>query len=325
MRIDPEMLALRGDTALQRHAQEALERARDRWLASEPVAGVMAELRAYGQGEKLAHCPALGDLFAGQGREAGWLDPLVHGLTTALRDYPLGQVPLRHQVSDGLSILQLTICGRATLSLIIYEDTAASNAEAPTSICFSDVERREVVVAGAADLRLFEIVQDRGDTAVLDSDPRRVVAREALHFPGFVHAKQVVKVHGRMVMLRLSRTPETPAPSRQFCLNTGKLLHRSSGDRRESQHELMMALLGRMGREDAAPIFAEMMRSGSDHLRWQAMRECLALDTATGFAALCAMAENQADALCDHASALRDQLLARHPQLAGKEAAQCRA
>jgi hypothetical protein len=50
-------------------------------------------------------------------------------------------------------------------------------------------------------------------------------------------------------------------------------------------------------------------------LRWQALRECLALDTQTGFTALAVIAARTEDALSGPAGALRAQLIEAHPQL----------
>jgi hypothetical protein len=54
-------------------------------------------------------------------------------------------------------------------------------------------------------------------------------------------------------------------------------------------------------------------------VRWQALRECLALDTATGFAALGRLAATTDDPLAAPAQALHAQLLERYPALAGVE------
>ena len=56
--------------------------------------------------------------------------------------------------------------------------------------------------------------------------------------------------------------------------------------------------------------------AGSPHLRWQALRECLGLDSAIGFAALSAIARRSVDPLAVPAGALRAQLLEAYPQLA---------
>ena len=78
----------------------------------------------------------------------------------------------------------------------------------------------------------------------------------------------------------------------------------------------MLAMLGRMGRKDAAPHMAELAcGEASPELRWQALRECLALDTQAGFGALSVIAARSDDALCGPAGALRAQLIEAHPQL----------
>ena len=113
-----------------------------------------------------------------------------------------------------------------------------------------------------------------------------------------------------------------PAPTREYDFATGALLRQAAGDVRASRHEAMLALLGRMGRAEAAPVMAAIAREpGDDSLRWQALRECLALDTAAGFAALCEVARAPDDPLAEPAGALRAQLLEAHPGLCSLGAA----
>ena len=128
------------------------------------------------------------------------------------------------------------------------------------------------------------------------------------------------RVAGRLVTLRLHRPDKSIDPVREYALDSGKLLHRAAGTPAESRYELMISLLGRMGRADAAPLLASMaLGADSPGLRWQAMRECLGLDTATGFAALGTLARRGGDPLAAPAGALRAQLLESWPQLAGLE------
>ena len=132
--------------------------------------------------------------------------------------------------------------------------------------------------------------------------------------------KRLERIAGRLVILRLAREAVYPRPSHEYRIADGALIHRASGDREESRKEIAIALLARMGRQDAAPVLARITRSSrSDHLRWQALRAALALDTACGFAQLAAIAEDRGDALREPARLLRDHLLASHPQLAKLE------
>jgi len=318
MRINPQLRALRGNTASQRNAQQALEDARDEWRDIS-ASKVLEDLERYGAGMPLDQCPALTALFEGS-RAKVLAETLVAGTLEALRGNPLGQVPFRHQQSEGLSVLQLAHSGRAALTLLLYSDTGH---EAPASAWFSGGDRIEAVLAGAADVRFLELLEDRGTSAAIDCTARRVVDGEVMRFSGFAQTKSIERVHGRMVVLRLARSDAAPCDAREFALDDGRLLHRASGSRAESRQEMMLALLGRMGRSDAAPLIAEMTREGSDHIRWQAMRECLALDTGTGFAALGDMARNAGDPLAATAGALHAQLIETYPQLARLETQKC--
>ena len=126
-------------------------------------------------------------------------------------------------------------------------------------------------------------------------------------------------------MLRLARADDDQPETRQYALSDGRLLHRASGSRDESRREMAMALLGRMGRTDAAPLLAELSLEGSAHIRWQSLRETLALDSRAGFDALSRIAADPADALCAPAAALRTRLIETYPQFAITETNTCHA
>ena len=152
---------------------------------------------------------------------------------------------------------------------------------------FSDAERHEAVLAGEAQAR---IVRRRG--AVRTARPSSRSRCE----PG-VRLALDLRERGAAGAARSSGgwsrcgcTARAAIPGRaaNTTLADGALLHQSAGDIRASRHEMMLALLGRMGRAEAAPVMAAIAREPGDaSLRWQALRECLALDTAAGFAALC--------------------------------------
>ena len=152
---------------------------------------------------------------------------------------------------------------------------------------------------------------------------KRAASGARMILAGHRQARILRHVHRPLVMLRLVRTAARPLPTRQFAISSGKLLHRAHGDRSESRQELMFALLGRMRRADAAPALAQATLAGSPHLRWQALRECLALDSALGLVTLERMAADRADPLFGPASSLRAQLAEAYPQLDRKGHAVC--
>ena len=117
-----------------------------------------------------------------------------------------------------------------------------------------------------------------------------------------------------LVTLKLQRRPASGSVTRELRLVDGALAHQAAGNPRESPFELAAALLGRMGRTDAAPLLAAMAEEdGGQSLPWQALRECLGLDSGAGYAALCRIATRSNDPLAEPAEALRQQLLTSYP------------
>ena len=318
MRIDPQIGALRGDPAAQRASQAALEQVRDAWLAT-AAAPVIAQLADYGDGACLQSCDALRVLMDDPDAARSAIDALFAPMLAHLQHNPLGFVPLRHQQADSFAMLQLARAGRAALTLVAYREFAQD----PASVGFGRGELHEIVLAGAADILRFDLVEETPLGAAIERSPRRVVAGDRVTCADSRTTRLVAEVHGHLVMLRLSRSDEVPEDMRQFALADGRLLHRASGSRDESRREIAMAVLGRMGRADAAPLLAELSSEGSPHIRWQSLRECLALDTGTGFRALCRIASDVEDPLSSVAGALRARLIEAHPELSRLETTPC--
>lgn len=313
MHINQALRALREDPLAQRQAQIAMELAATSWRDAEGLREIEQELARFSSGAELATCKRIAHLMSDHSTARAFAGGLCEGMSAALARHPLGHVPFRHQSGAGTAMLQIAQSGSAVLVLVNYDEAAA--APLPTTASFSDVERHEMVLAGAADLRIATILEESCDRAAIDCEPCRIVEGETLYLTPDI-ARIAERIHGHMTILRVARSPARPKPSRVFSLADGALVHRAAGDRGESRREMAMAVLGRMGRIDAAPVLAELTREGSDNARWQALRECLALDTATGFAALTKISIDLEDALAAQAGALRAQLLEAYPQLA---------
>lgn len=321
MRVDPQLAQARRDPRPLQYAQAAVEAARERW-AGTAAAVPLAELARFGGGAPLAACPALAAIVTDPCAARRLLDPLIGPMLAALAAHPLAQVPLRHQYSPGLGVVQLAASGRAALSLVVYEAVTRRPARAQT-VCFAGGERHELCLAGAAAARFFEIADQRDDGAELTCSPRWLSEGDTVALAGGAAAKIVDDPDGRLVVLRLSRTDDDPVPAREYRIADGAMVHCASGDGEESRAEMAMAVLGAMGRADAVPTMLARGAGASVHLRWQALRHALALDSGTGFAALCTAARAADDPLSGPAAQLRAQLLAQHPVLAGWEAVPC--
>ncbi len=326
MQLRAEIAALRRDDTPQRRAQAALMVAMDRWRAEPQPAAVHTELEAFEQGADIAQCPALAALFT-PGNPAG--QSLVAGLVAAmigeLSADPLGHVPMRHSTDGTTSTLLVAKAGLATLTLVAIDGVGLARAPAPVAISYAPGEAWEQVLAGGARAEMVTCHTGAGPVekadARLEREPLTLRAGICLARDCRREALLLHGVEGRLVTLRLHR-PHTPQhggndPVREYALDSGKLLHRAAGTPAESRYELMISLLGRMGRADAAPLLASMaLGPDSPGLRWQAMCECLGLDTATGFRALSSLSRRADDPLATPAAALRAQLLESWPQLA---------
>lgn len=321
MLVDPRIAGLRADDGMQQVMRQAATRAVRRCRSDEAVRSVLAALDRYAAGDGLADCPALADALASERAARAFLRPYIAQLSALQRRFPLVELSMRHQSARGYHSLELAGRGQVTLGLAVHE--CAPEAGRCDVAAFPDAERHELVIGGKAEVELLEIRSENGSHARIGRTAKRVASGARMILAGHRQARILRHVHRPLVMLRLVRTAARPLPTRQFAISTGKLLHRAHGDRSESRQELMFALLGRMRRADAAPALAQATLAGSPHLRWQALRECLALDSALGLVALERMAADRADPLFGPASSLRAQLAAAYPQLDRKGHALC--
>ena len=322
MQVHPDIAALRGDHAPQRAAQAAYNEARLAWM-KEPGAKVMLdELQAYGAGAALTDLPVLDDMFLGQGTAERLIGSLTQAYCATMAAHPHGHPPFRNGFDGNLSSILLARSGRAQLLL---QSREPGEMQARGHV-FSDASRFDAVLAGEAEARIVRITETHEGRAQFDHEHLRLRAGNRLALDLDSEALEIDRVHKRMVVLRLLRAADEPEPGREFCATSGRLLYQSAATSAASRQETIIALLGRMGRTDAAPAMAQVALTGSDvSLRWQAVREALALDTATGFAALVTIARAADDPLARQAGALRAQLLETYPDLAKLETAPCRA
>ncbi|RZK02722.1 MAG: hypothetical protein EOO76_05805 [Novosphingobium sp.] len=321
MIVHPDLRALRSDDAPQRDAQERLYRAVGTWRKTPAAAAVIADLAPYAEGRPLDDCAALAALFdEGADLALPLMQTFAAAAAEGLAEAPLGYLPLRH-FSDGvISTLLIGHAGAVTLSLVAVDGAGLAARPSPMAVDFRPSEVAERVLAGSAQAELIAC-RPLGDRqaqlsrAAIALAPGRSIRRDGANTAMLLNA-----VSGCLVTLRLQHRRAEDGPTREYALADGRLIHQAASDPRDSRLELTMALLGRMGRADAAPHFAALARAeGSTALRWQALRECLALDTAAGFQALTAVATSPGDPLAAVAGTLRAQLIETYPQLGALE------
>ena len=311
--------ALQGDNARQRRAPDALAAIRRDWLQGS-AAMVMEDLALYGAGESLEGLAHLHRALTSARFGHGLIRALIRPFCGALRGEPLGQIPFRHHYQDGLGLLQLANAGRAGLSLLLYEQGGFAQ---PLSASFTGGECHELVLAGGASGLLLHVRHAQSERVSIHRERCDWQAGSVISYRGADRAKIVEEVHGRMVLLRLTRSPQVPVDAHEYRLSDGALLHRASGSRQESRQDVALAVLHAMGRVDAAPVMADMAQEQGQRLRWQALRHCLSLDTQAGFCALAKVAMTPDDPLAGPANQLKGELLTLYPQLLGLERDLC--
>ncbi|MEN9717977.1 MAG: hypothetical protein RIQ99_855 [Pseudomonadota bacterium] len=318
MHVPAELEALRRDETLQRHAQSAVQAGLAQWQDRCGYSALLDDLAGFAAGADIDGLPRLASLFAASSAASEALvGELVGELATQLAGQPLGHVPLRHHSDAVITSLLLARSGGATLSLEAIDGAELARCAVPVSVSFSASETWEYVLAGCARIDRFRLGVLRGDCAVLHRDAIDLAAGMISHCDGADEALVLRHVPRSLITLKLQRRPGRGAVVREYALADGRLLHEAAAHSQDSRLELAAALLGRMGRSDAAPLLAAMaLEPCGRSLRWQALRECLGLDSAIGFAAVSRLAGRTADPLAAPAAALRQQLLATYPQLA---------
>lgn len=296
-----------------------MQAAIDAWRAEPAAAAMLADFRRFGEGAALEACPALEAVFTLSGPAEGLAASLVGHFCRAITAHPLGHPPFRNGFDGRASTMLLGKSGRAQLVLQAREPGTYR----ATAATFADMLRFDAVLAGSAQARILRI-HGPDELVGFCEEPITLERGVRLAFDCNRETLMTEQVATRLVTLRLLQTAPCPAPGREYNRQSGRLLHQSAGSLGNSRREMMAALLGRMGRVEAAPVLAQMaLTEHEQSLRWQALRECLALDVAQGFAALGALARNPADPLAHPAGALRAQLLETYPQLAALETAPC--
>ena len=313
MQLHPEIRALLEDPARLRAQQAVHSAAFEAWRNAPQGSALLGAFSAFAQGAPLSALPPLAALLDGSGTARAMVGGLVDALVPAFAKAPFGQVPLRHHVGRAATTVLLAREGEASLTLVALDGTGLAQQCMTTTAAFAPAEEWDVVLAGTGTGRLVEHPGAPG----LAAHPLVLEPGLALGRDGAREALLVDRAEGTLLLLRLRRAAPGPAPVQEFEIASGAMIHQSAATARESRSEIAVALLGRMGRRDAAPVLAELASNTarSDMLRWQALRECLALDTLTGFRTLAMLAQLEGDPLARAAGALRAQLIEQHPVL----------
>lgn len=315
MRVDPALAAFASDATGMARAQDRVLAAREAWATHADVKPVLDDCAKWDRGNAFERCAHLRPLIAGDGAR-GFVDGWLNTMVEACRKTPLAQIPFRHSYSSGTGTVHLHSVGRVTLALQIVEPHAATP---PRTIAFTDCERHEIVLAGRGEAICYNRIAGAPPQA------SALALAPGVRFTGSVDvSRAITSLDTPLVLLRVARDPAVAEPMCEVETGTGEVVHRASTSPANGRAELAAALLGAMGRDDAAPALADYAcGQAGEGARWEVLRNALALDTATGFTALCAIAARAGDPIAGDAAALRNCLCTTYPQLANIGEAPC--
>jgi hypothetical protein len=306
MQIHPDVALLRGQGA----SQPACDAALAAWRALPQVIAVRAALAQLEQGAWIDDLPALARLVRDHAAATAFVAAFVAIMIEALRAEPLAHLPLGSSAAPGMARLRLIEQGRACLTLTAL---APRSHRVSPSVLFEDAVVHEMVVAGTGEALAHRLAGAAVTTAALALGPGVDLARD-----GPATARQITAITRPLLLLQVSCEAAHPGPSREIAVETGRQITAISGCKQTSQQMMALGVIGALGHRAGITEMVGLARDGSRarDLRWEALRQVLALDAARGLGLLAALADAPADALAAPAAALQQQLRVARPDLA---------
>lgn len=306
MQIHPMISKLRSAQAPQPCTDAALAA----WRSLPDVAAVSAALARFDAGEAAADLPPLARITTDHAAARGFVDAFIGPLMAAIRAEPLAQLPIGHSTAPGLARLRMASHGRSALTLVALARRAQTQ---PPSVLFEDCAMHEIVISGQASALLHRRTGARINSAPISLFPGTATTRSGLH-----EARQITAITRPLLLLQLTRETAHPAPSQEIALADGTVIKTISGCKVTGQNIMALGVLGALAHR---PALAEMERLALDgaamcDLRWEALRQCLALDARRGLALLAVLTARVEDLLSPPAAALQHQLATARPDLA---------
>ena len=306
LQVHPDIARLRSNGALQPRTDAALTQ----WRNTRPAIAVTEGLAQFHQGAALADVPFLARLMRDHATAQAFAEALVTPFLAALQAEPLAQLPLGHSSGLGMARLRIATHGRAGLTLLAIARRARA---LPVSVLFEDCEAHEIILAGEGEAAVHRREAERLATEAQACKPGTRFDRH-----GADAARQIIAVTRPLVEMQLTREAVHRRPSQEIALADGALLKVISASKASSQHMMALGVLGALEHHAALHPMARLAKdvAADRDVRWEALRQCLALDAGQGLAVLAALADDPGDVLNAPAASLQRQLMATLPDLA---------
>ena len=321
MIVHPSIAKLRGDRAAQHRSRSRMQAAVMQWQNSAIATALSDALQRYSGGADLKDCHALFQAMHDVSAARTFIDTWQKSFASALKDEPLAEMPFRNRVQGSIATIQLLCQDTATLSLCAVPRGETLSGQ--DTILFSGRETSELIVDGSATGTLHRL-SEASDTANLTNSGAAWQAGDTIQSTP-TSGRSILHVEHSLLILQASRSPNCPQAAREFNVRDGRHSRSASGDEWVSRKFMALGVLGALRRNSAADEMGHVALDASldRDLRWEAVRQLLALDTGTGMRLLGELRTKIQDPLCEPAANLASQLVTNHPQLAQflKEAA----
>lgn len=229
----------------------------------------------------------------------GWVQQRLRAALALCAADAFARPPLRIFSGSALSGLILAEVAPITLSLMIRP----FNQPAPRdpSVIFSPGHGlTQIVRSGGAAIRRYRVrlseeeragkfrqataapLEDLGQAPLADGDQIRIDQQS--------ESFNLIPGDSDLVMLQLFVHAASRVPMREYDPATGRLIRAAAAGRATSFRQMGLAVLRAFGRTDAAPLFAAALDDDDFAMRWQVMRELVALAPQSALPHLSAMA-----------------------------------
>lgn len=230
--------------------------------------------------------------------DLGWLRDRLAALCSMAASDDFAMPPVRI-FNGALGGLILAEAPPITLSLMIRPFDQAPPAGAPVIFALGHGMTR-IVKSGGARLRRYRVALSAAEKAggfrASTANPCEFVGESALADGDIIRAdQQCESFHmtggdGDLVMLQIFVQAPSRVAMREYDPVTGQLVRLAAAGRATSFRQMGLAVLRAFGRRDAVPLFASALQDPDFAMRWQVMREFIALDPLAALPELAAMA-----------------------------------
>ncbi|GAA4774290.1 hypothetical protein GCM10023219_22150 [Stakelama sediminis] len=227
--------------------------------------------------------------------DRAWPPDLLSPLVSALQVDAFADLPVQMRRDATGTTLALWDSGRARLSVALWS-ASELNLRAATDAVVLPGERVLTAYhrAGTARLQRWELTSDTSrlrrlaDITISDGDVVLCDGRYQVH--------RLVDARCDIVAVQIRFRGEGDGIRRQYRCSDGQMLSAEIADPDAARRSMLLTLLRVSGRSDAAAQFEAATRHRHHFLRWEAMREWLALDALSAQSRLREMAAADAHA-----------------------------